>query len=120
MPRITEKGITTPPTGINKRDPEIFSWLSKLQLVFPKISTYLESINLTAVGANSFSTQTFTVSGLTMEDTIVVNPPTLTAGLYLITYRVSADDTLSLTFQNTTGGSINEAAADYKVMACRI
>ena len=120
MARITEKGITTTPSTIRDIDPTLFAWLSNLQLVFPKISTYEESIDLASINATTYSVQTFTVTGLDTDDIIVVNPPALTSGLYLISYRVSAADTLSLIVYNSTGGAINEGAGTYKIMACRI
>jgi len=116
MPRITEKGITTPPLV----EPKLFEWLSKLQLVFPKINTYEESIDLASINATTYSVQTFTVTGLDTDDIIIVNPPALTSGLYLISSRVSAADTLSLVLYNSTGAPINEAVSTFKIMACRV
>jgi methionine-rich copper-binding protein CopC len=120
MPRLSHKGISTPPKTIEVILPHLFAWLSKLQLVFPNVSTYEASIDLASINATTYSTQTFTVVGLTTEDVIMVNPPALAAGLYLLSYRVSAADTLSLTFYNSNGGAINEAAATYKIMACKL
>ena len=120
MPKLSHKGINTPPKTIETQVPALFSWLSQLQLVMPNINTYEESINLANINATSYSTQTFTVTGLTTEDVIIVNPPALTSGLYLISYYVSAADTLSMTFYNSTGGAINEAAATYKIMTCKL
>ena len=118
--RITEKGITPVPFQLQKENPLLFAWLSQVQLVFPKINTYEESLNLTSINATSYSTQTFTVTGLDTNDIITVNPPALTSGLYLLSYRVSAADTLSLTLYNSTGSPIDEAAGTYKIMACRL
>ena len=116
MARITEKGITTVPS-----DPTLmFGWLKTLQLQFPKVSTYSESIDLASINATTYSTQTFTVTGLDVDDIITVNPPALTSGLYLLSYRVSAADTLSMTFYNSTGGAIDEDAGTYNIFACRI
>lgn len=120
MPRLTEKGITTPPKKVQEKDPELFKWLSKLQLTTPKIATYETTIDLASINASTYSVQTFTVTGLDVDDIITVNPPALTSGLYLVSYRVSAEDTLSLVLYNSTGGAINEASGVYKIMACRI
>lgn len=116
---LTEKGITAFPSN-GTVPAELGIWLQQLQLRFPKISTYTPTIDLGAVGATSYSTQTFTVSGLNTQDVITVNPPALTAGLYLISSRVSAADTVSLTFYNSTGGSINEPVAIFKIVAVRL
>lgn len=98
----------------------MYAWLSQVQLVFPKITTFSESLNPASINAASYSTQTFAVTGLDTNDIITVNPPTLTSGLYLISYRVSAADTLSLTYYNSTGAPIDEGAGTYKIMACRL
>lgn len=119
MPRITEKGVTAVPKS-PEINPRLNKWLQNLQLQVPKVSTYSESIDVANITAGTYSTQTFTVTGLDVNDTITVNPPSLTSGLYLISYRVSAADTLSLTFHNSTGGDINEGAGTYTVMACRV
>lgn len=120
MPKITEKGITPIKGNINELQPELKTWLDNLQMRFPKVYTYEESINPASVGATSYSSQTFTVEGLTTDDVIAVNPPSLTSGLYLISYRVSAADTLSLTFYNSTGSPIDEGAGTYKILTCRL
>lgn len=119
MPRITEKGISTPPLSIRDKDPQLFQWLSHVQLTFPKLHTYETSIDLASINGTTYSTQTFTVTGLDTNDVITVNPPALIAGLYLISYRVSAANTLSLVFYNSTGAPINENTGTYKIMACR-
>ena len=122
---IREKGIQ----GFSNRigegpgmdiPPELFAWLQQLQLRFPKVDTYEPTIDLANIATVSYSTQTFTVEGLNINDIITVNPPVLTAGLYLISYRVSAANTLSLTFYNSTGGGIDEASAVYKIVSIRV
>lgn len=119
MARITEKGTTTVPDS-PEINPRLNKWLHTLQLQVPKVSTYSESIDVADITATTYSTQTFTVTGLDINDAITVNPPALTSGLYLVSYRVSAANTLSLTFYNSTGGAINEGVGTYTIMACRI
>ncbi len=116
---ITEKGITA---FTNKEviPLELSTWLQQLQLRFPKVSTYEATIDLAAIGATTYSTQTFTVTGLNVNDVICVNPPALTAGLYLLSYYVSATDTISLTLYNSTGGSINQASSTFKIVSIRL
>lgn len=119
---ITEKGMTAYRQGEDtpKIPESLDTWLQQLQLRFPKVSTYSPSLDLASIDATSYSTQTFTVGGLSTNDVVFVNAPALTAGLYLISYRVSAADTLSLTLYNSTAGSINEAAATFKVVSIRV
>jgi len=120
MPRFTEKGLTPPPYNLQNTNPELFRWLSVAQLQIPKIHTYQTAIDLASIDATSYSTQTFTVTGLDTNDVIAVNPPALTSGLYLLSYRVSAADTVSLVFYNSTGGAIDEASGTYNIVACRL
>ena len=120
---ITEKGVTSynqSIQGTEKIPESLNTWLQQLQLRFPKVSTYSPSIDLANIAAASYSTQAFTVSGLNTNDVICVNPPALTTGLYLLSYRVSAADTLSLTFHNTTGSDIDEASATFKIVSTRV
>lgn len=120
MPRIVEKGINGPPITLAKDNEEVYNWLSQLQMRFPKMFSYSQSIDLASIGATSYSTQTFTVNGLDVNDVVTVNPPELTSGLYLVSYRVSSANTLSMSFYNSTGSPIDEAAGTYKIVATRI
>jgi hypothetical protein len=55
--------------------------------------------------ADEYNEQTFTVTGLSTSDTIVVNPPAMSAAPHsqLIAFRVSAANTLALTFRAVSG-----------------
>ena len=63
--------------------------------------------------------QTFSVPGLLTGDVLAVSAPALTAGIGLVGARVSAADTLALTFSNSTLGALVPTAGAYKVMAFR-
>ena len=95
------------------------AWLSRMRDHITRQSSYEVSFNPTSIAANTVSRQTVTVTGLTTADIITVNPPALTSGLELIGYRVSAADTVTLTFWNSTGGAIDEAAGTYLIKATR-
>lgn len=71
-----------------------------------------------AVTANTTSTQTFTVTGLTTTDMVIVTKPTEQTGLAIVGARVSSANTLSITFANVTGASITPTAAEtYRILA---
>lgn len=84
-------------------------------------------VNLTptSVGANATSIQTFTVNGL---DPIAhqfldisqfawsSGAQTQTTGIFVQAAWVSAANTLSIAFQNTTGGSLTPAAGYYSLV----
>lgn len=69
---------------------------------------------------NTTAEQTFTVNGLLAGDMVCVNKPTAQAGLGIVGSRVTAANTLGITFSNNTGSSITPTAAQvYKVLVSR-
>ncbi|HEY8879207.1 MAG TPA: hypothetical protein VIN03_16685 [Roseateles sp.] len=64
------------------------------------------------VAANTTAEQTFTVTGLQVGDIITAYKPTAQAGLSLVGARVSAANTLALTFGNNTGAGITPTASE--------
>lgn len=63
---------------------------------------------------NTTAEQTFanTGIGLLPGDYVAVNKPTAQAGLGIVGTRVSAADTLAITFSNNTGSSITPTASE--------
>lgn len=84
-----------------------------------QIKVYSSSLNVASVAANTSAEQTFTVTGLTTADKVVVIKPSLSAGLVIGNARVSAADTLAITFGNLTGSAIDPAAETYSIIAFR-
>lgn len=70
-----------------------------------------------AVGANTTAEQTFTVSGIQVGDEINVSKPTTQAGLGIVNNRVTAANTIGITFSNNTGGGITPTAGEIYVIA---
>lgn len=70
-----------------------------------------------AVGANTTAEQTFTVQGLQVGDEVNVTKPTTQAGLGIVNARVTAANTLGITFSNNTGGGITPTAGETYVIA---
>lgn len=67
---------------------------------------------------NTTAEQTFTVPGLLPGDVIIsVNKPTTQAGLGIVNARVSAADTIGITFSNNTGSSITPTASQVYLIA---
>lgn len=64
------------------------------------------------VAANTTAEQTFTVNGLVVGDVVTVNKPTAQAGLGIVGARVSAANTLAITFSNNTAAGITPTAAE--------
>lgn len=82
-----------------------------------KLKFFTSAINPASVAANTTAEQTFTVAGLTTDMAIVVNKPTLTAGLGICGARVSAADTLAITFNNPTAGALDPGSETYNIVA---
>ena len=71
------------------------------------------TLDVASVAATTSVEQTVTVKGLKPGDFVSVNKPSLHAGLVVSTCRVSAADTLAITFGNTTAGAIDPAPESY-------
>lgn len=86
----------------------------------PKQSVISVTLSPAAVSANTTAEQTFTVNGLLPGDMAVVTKPTAQAGLGIVGSRVSAANTLAITFSNNTGGSITPTTNEvYLVLVSR-
>jgi hypothetical protein len=68
------------------------------------------------VAANTTAEQTFTVTGLAVGDMVTINKPTAQAGLGIVGARVSAVNTLAITFSNNTASGITPTAAETYVV----
>ena len=71
------------------------------------------TIDVASVAANTTAEQTFTVPGLATNMYVAVSKPSLNAGLGVCNARVSAANTLALTFNNNTAGAIDPAPETY-------
>ena len=119
-----EKPLSSPPKDTEVLTGPYFNqawmrWLSSLRDLITRQNSFSVTFNPASVGANTVSRQTVSVPGLTTNDIILVNPPALTAGLELIGFRVSATDTVTLTFWNSTAGAIDEASGTYLIFSVR-
>jgi hypothetical protein len=87
------------------------------ETLISSIKLFTPTLDPAAVGAGTSAEQTFTVTGLAVGDTILsVNKPTATAGVGIVNARVSAANTLALTFMNATAGSLDPASEVYRVV----
>jgi hypothetical protein len=83
---------------------------------------YLMSVTLSpsAVSANTSAEETFSVNGLLVGDFVQVNKPTAQAGLAIVGQRVSANNTLAITFGNFTASPITPTASQaYTILVSR-
>lgn len=91
--------------------------VSTVNVLSPTVVRYDVTLSPAIVAANTTAEQTFTVTGLTTTSAVFVNKPTAQAGLGIVGTRVSATDTLAITFSNNTGSGITPTASQsYKVV----
>lgn len=83
------------------------------------VKAYATTINPASIAAATSAEQTFTVTGLAVGDLPVVIKPTATPGAGIVNARVSAANTLALTFMNATAAAVDPASEVYTVLAFR-
>lgn len=74
------------------------------------------TISPAIVAANTTAEQTFTVTGVQVGDVVSVTKPTAQAGLGVVGARVSAANTVAITFSNNTAAGITPTAAETYVV----
>ncbi len=84
-----------------------------------EIRRYSQSLTPVSVGAAVAAEQTFTVTGLAVGDIVVVNPAPTGNATALCSARVSATNTLALTYVNPTAGGLVPGAGTYTILAYR-
>ena len=77
------------------------------------------TIDPASVAANTSAEQTFTCKGLRTNDFVKVTKPSATAGLVVGNARVSATDTLAITFGNLTASPIDAPSETWLVYVFR-
>lgn len=82
-----------------------------VQINEDRYGVVLATLSPALVAINTTAEQTFTVLGLKTTDFVYVNKPTAQAGLGICGARVSAADTLAITFNNNTGVAITPTAS---------
>lgn len=77
------------------------------------------TFNPAAVATITTAEQTTTINGLRVGDFVICQKPTNTAGVGVVNARVSAADTLALTFVNPTAGSVDAASETWQFLVFR-
>lgn len=88
-----------------------------------KVGIFNLTLSPVAVAANTTAEQTFATTGIGLltTDVVLVQKPTAQAGLGIVGARVSASDTLAITFSNNTAAGITPTASQvYQVTVLRI
>lgn len=89
--------------------------------VIKGLARFAQSLSPSIVAANTTAEQTFAVTGLAVGDVVIsVNKPTAQAGIGIVGWRVSATNTLAITFCNNTAGGITPTASEtYQILIWR-
>lgn len=87
--------------------------------VLTKAVVYTPTLTPASVAAAVVAEQTFTVTGLTTADKVIVNPPAIANATGIAGARVSAADTLAIRFVNPTAGALTPTSGTYTVLAFR-
>jgi hypothetical protein len=84
-----------------------------------KAVVYTPTLTPASVAAATVAEQTFTVTGLTTADKVIVNPPAIGNATGIAGARVSAADTLAIRFVNPTAGALTPTSGSYVTLAFR-
>lgn len=84
-----------------------------------QVRAYSQTITAASVAAATVAEQTFTVTGLTTADKVVVNPAAISNATGIAGVRVSAADTLAVRFVNPTAGALTPTAGTWTILAFR-
>lgn len=77
------------------------------------------SLTPAQVAATTTAEQTFTVPGVAVGDVIVPQIPALTANVGIVNARVSAANTVALTYVNANAAATTPAAGTYRFLVFR-
>ncbi len=81
----------------------------------PIMDVTTQTITPVSVAANTSAEQNFTVTGLVSGGKVLVTKPSVTAGLMLGGARISAANTLTLSFANNTSAAITPPSETYTI-----
>jgi hypothetical protein len=121
---ITQKGVQPPEqeelNRFEKEYPALGRWFRLVYGGFANIATYSQELAPASVAANTTAEQTFTVNGLSTNDVVIVNKPSLNAGIGIAGARVSAANTLAITYVNSSGGAVVPTTETYTIISIRL
>ena len=111
-----------PPAPVEEQHgtPNWWRWYNTLTGVISEVVVYEQTLTPVSVAANTTAEQTFTVTGVDLNDYLFdVTIPSHTAGVGIVNTRVSAANQIAITFMNTTGGGVVPASGTYKILVLR-
>lgn len=76
------------------------------------VTAYAVTVTATSVAPNTTAEQTFTVTGVATGQVVAVTKPTTNAGVGIVGMRVTASNTVGITYANDTAATITPTAAE--------
>lgn len=127
MARTTRTAVPHYPPGdifeeVNQNKVMSSQWKEWFSIVIDSIPFFRTSevtLDPGSVAAQTSETETVTFNGVTTNDGIIVNKPSHTAGI-AVTGFVSAANTVTIVFTNSSTGAIDPGSEDYKLIAISI
>lgn len=110
MPFTNFDGVDVTPDGLK---------VGAAGTVLTQVRRFSQTITPASVGAAVAAEQTFTVTGLAVGDTVIVNPAATGNATAVAGARVSAANTLAIQFVNPTAGALVPGAGTYTIIAFR-
>lgn len=92
---------------------------SPISTTLTVVGRIAQSLTPVSVAAATCAEQTFTVTGVAVGDSVDITPPSITAGVAPVCARVSAANTVAITFCNPTAGALVPAAGVYRIRVTR-
>jgi hypothetical protein len=102
-------------TGATPTSSEIYNITTQRLNPAAPLVNYTQSLAPVSVAANTTAEQTFTVTGLVAGSMAWVNKPSATPGLGIVGVRVSAVNTLAITYENVTALAIVPPTESYVI-----
>ncbi len=102
-------------TGATPTGSEIYNITTQRLNPAAPLVNYTQSLAPVSVAANTTAEQTFTVTGLVAGSMAWVNKPSATPGLGIVGVRVSAVNTLAITYENVTALAIVPPTESYVI-----
>lgn len=118
FPSSTNVDGSNPGPNVSSQPDTVQSPIGNVQ----KLGLFLLALTPAAVAANTTAEQTFSATGigLLVTDNVDTSKPSFQAGLGIVNVRVSAVDTLAITYVNATASSITPTAETYQVIVARV
>lgn len=111
---IQFENLTAAPITPTAGETYVFASASGFQPA-PVMSVSTVALTPVSVAANTSAEQTFTVAGLISGGKVAVTKPSVTSGLSVAGARISAANTLAITFANNTASAIVPPVESYQV-----